>query len=142
MSNRTRRVEKSYRKYRSAPERVPCDFCIVKKGDYNFVSESPSFKVLHNIFPYALWDEQTVTDHLMIVPKQHIDSLKSLKPSQAAEYLAAISEYEHQGYSVYARAPGSLAKSIIHQHTHLIKTEGAPKRVVILIRKPHIMLAR
>ena len=136
---RTRRGEKVYQKH-MAVERPGCEFCQIREGDPQFVKAIKSFKVIHNLFPYAFWDDQRVTDHLLVVPKEHVESLASFDPGQAAEYLALISDYEANGYHVYARALKSISRSVAHQHTHLIKGEGKKLKVVLQVAKPHLLL--
>jgi diadenosine tetraphosphate (Ap4A) HIT family hydrolase len=136
-ATRSRKEEKSYMKYAARLAPTECELCQLKAGDPQFVSESGSFKVIRNIFPYSIWDGQGVMEHMLILPKQHIESLDSLSPDEALEYIKLITEYERQGYDVFARAPGSFMKSVMHQHTHLIKTEGIPRRLLFLIRKPY-----
>jgi len=134
-ATRSRQEEKIYKSHlKTQPE--GCSFCLFKKGDKQFITQSSSFKVIKNIFAYSIWDGQKVSDHLMLVPKKHIENLGSLSPSQAAEFIKLVDRYEKKGYNVYARAPNSLIKSIPHQHTHLIKTKGKPIAFLMLLRRP------
>lgn len=137
---RSRKETKLYNKHRSALDKTRCTFCDIDEHDAEFVREEHGFKVIRNKFPYSIWDSQRVVDHLMIVPVQHTDTLADLTPEQAAYYLKLVGAYEQQGYNLYARAPGSVIKTIVHQHSHLIKTEGAPKKLVFLLRKPYIRI--
>lgn len=130
--------ERVYRKYRKNLAGKDCDFCDVGPHHAQFVGETKSFKIIRNKFPYSTWDVQDVADHLMLVPKKHIDHLAALSPIEAQEYMTIISQYELQGYSVYARAPNSKAKSVVHQHTHFIKTRGPIKRAWFGFQKPYI----
>lgn len=93
---RSRKEVRLHRKYRSKVDKSVCVFCSIKKGDKQFIAETTSFKIIRNSFPYSLWDDQRVVDHLMILPKQHTDSLSDLTASQATEFLRLVSEYEHQ----------------------------------------------
>jgi diadenosine tetraphosphate (Ap4A) HIT family hydrolase len=138
---RTRRRQKLYEKYLANPP-VGCEFCRVNEGDPQFVTATKSFKVIHNRFPYTFWDDQQVADHLLIVPKEHTDSLASFTPEQAVEYLALIGDYEKNGYHVYARAVKSASRTITHQHTHLIKGVGKTQRFVLQITNPHVLITR
>lgn len=83
-----------------------------------------------------MWDGQGVLDHLMIVPKAHTDKLGGLSEQAAIEYLQLIDRYETKGYNLYARAPGSTVKTVVHQHTHLILLDGQDRRFVLALRKP------
>ena len=135
---RSRKEVKLYDKYQATVDKASCSFCHLKESGEQMVLETESFLVVRNLFPYSIWDGQRVVDHLMVVPKRHTDTLSDLSPSQAAEFLKIIGDYEREGYNVYARAPGSHMKSIVHQHTHLIKTAGLPKKFLFLLRKPYI----
>jgi diadenosine tetraphosphate (Ap4A) HIT family hydrolase len=117
-----------------------CTFCIIDKGHEQFVEGTKYFKIIKNRFPYSFWDGQGVSDHLMIVPRQHISSLAELSDNAKVEYVNVLQKYEKQGYNVYARAPQSVMKSIVHQHTHLIKPEGPIKKFVLTLRKPLIRI--
>jgi diadenosine tetraphosphate (Ap4A) HIT family hydrolase len=135
---RSRKEVKAYNKYQATVDKSVCTFCKLQETGEQIIIETPAFLVLRNRFPYSIWDSQQVVDHLMVVPKLHTDSLSELATDAAVEFLKVVSDYEHQGYNVYARAPGSRMKSIVHQHTHLIKTVGSPKKFGFLLRKPYI----
>jgi diadenosine tetraphosphate (Ap4A) HIT family hydrolase len=78
----------------------------------------------------------------MIVPREHISSLSALDDNAKLEYVNILQKYEKRGYNVYARAPQSIMKSIVHQHTHLIKPDGPVKKFVLTLRKPLIRIIR
>lgn len=134
-ATRSRKEVKTYSKYLAIKTKT-CPFCEIDNKSDQFVEETTHFQVLDNIFGYSLWDSQEVEDHLMIVPKQHINSLAKLPKTAAAEYVALLAKYEQKAYSQYSRAPSSVIKSVVHQHTHLIKPKGGPKRFVLLLRSP------
>lgn len=98
-----------------------CQFCAITPGDEQFVSQTEHFKVIRNRFPYAVWDTRPVIEHLMIIPKQHIETLADLTAPESKEFVDQISAYEAAEYNIYARAPRSQMRSVKHQHTHLIK---------------------
>ena len=133
-AQRSRKEELKYRTYRKQTNFDECEFC--KSLPAQEIKTTSLFKVIQNKFPYTIWDGQTVVDHLMIVPKAHTDTVAHFTDDMIADYFKLLQEYEAQGYNVYARAPSSKIKSIAHQHTHLLKTQGHPKRFVLLIRKP------
>ena len=136
---RSRKEVKSYKKYmKDKPGAKGCVFCNVDKGAEQLVLETKYFKLIRNIFGYSLWDSQPVADHLMIVPKKHTDSLNDLPQESAIEFVKLLGEYEAKHYNVYARAPSSAMKTVVHQHTHLIKPSGKPRKLVFLLRKPYI----
>jgi diadenosine tetraphosphate (Ap4A) HIT family hydrolase len=137
---RSRKEEKQYMHYLRDLRPSMCVFCECHLQ--KLVEDGRFFKVIRNIYPYSFWDNYAVDDHLLVVPKWHTDSLANLTGEQAIEFLSLTANFENQGYNVYARAPGSKAKSIYHQHTHLIKTSGNLKKLVLLIRKPYFRLVR
>lgn len=134
-ATRSRKQQKEYHDYLKTLSPNSCVFCetldkqLVKKGKY--------FNIIRNIFAYSIWDGQDVKDHLMIVPQKHIDSVAHFSTRMLPEYHRLMSEYEQAGYNIYARAPASKIKSIVHQHTHLIKTDGDAKGLILLVRKPY-----
>jgi diadenosine tetraphosphate (Ap4A) HIT family hydrolase len=113
-----------------------CVFCAIGSKSPQFVSQTKSFKVIHNLFPYSLWDSQPVMDHLLLVPKLHTDTLSGLSPAAAQEFVELMSSYESSGYSVYARTPQSVIKTVVHQHTHLIRHGETRIRGLFYLRKP------
>ena len=143
MSTRSRKETTTYKKYhRSFHGKKGCVFCEIDSSSDQFVSETNHFKVIDNIFPYSLWDDQDVEDHLMIVPKKHTDTLSDLTPKEAQEYVLTMCSYEKKGYNVWARAPQSSIKSVMHQHTHLIKPGGKTMRFMFYMRKPYFRMRR
>lgn len=140
---RSIREERMYRRYRRDHKGEECPFCGIAKGHEQYVEETRYFKVIRNRIPYSIWDGQGVLEHLMIAPKSHTDRLGSLHARAAVEYIGLIDKYESAGYNVYARAPTSSVKSIVHQHTHLIKLDGKDKRFVLIVHRPlYVRLSR
>lgn len=142
-AQRSRKEELRYKAYVAKQRRLKkadCAFCAIDMNSDQLVRETPHFKVIINIFPYSIWDGEAVDDHLMIVPKKHTDKLGSLPTAAASELLQLIDSYEDEGYNLYARAPGSAIKSIVHQHSHLIKPKGNRKRLIFFSRKPYLRI--
>lgn len=141
---RSRKEEKTYKghiaKLRAEGKQDECPFCPINKGHESFVEAFKYFKVIHNVFPYSVWDGQLVADHLMIVPLKHTAKLGDLPTAAGHEYLKIVDSYEDRGYNLYARAPASVIKSVVHQHTHLIKPTGSRRRFVFFTRKPFIRI--
>src|SRR3990167_6468788 len=138
-ATRSRKEVKNYRKHRKNMQKpAGCTFCLIDKNSDQFISETKYFKVVRNIFGYSLWDSQRVEDHLMIVPKMHTDRLSKLPKKAGVDFLEILGEYEEKCYNIYARAPSSVIKTVVHQHTHLIKPLGKPRRLIFLLRKPYI----
>ncbi len=138
-ATRSNKESKRYKHHQThiEPPSAGCVFCAIGPKDKQFIKQTKHFKLIDNIFPYTLWDSQTVEDHLTISPIQHTDTLSDLTPEAAKDYVTIISDYESLGYSIYARAPGSVTKSIVHQHTHLIKLSGHKVRFLLYLRRPY-----
>lgn len=135
-ASRSNQEERLYKQYRNkAPEDI-CVFCDVKEGHPQFVEQTRFFKIIRNRFPYSIWDGLGVNDHLMAVPKKHVSSLSELPDQAGIEYLQLLSKYERAHYNLYARAPSSNIKSIMHQHTHLLQLDNRKKRIIFLVTKP------
>lgn len=139
---RSRKEDLKYKKYLKSKNKDECVFCPIKRGDDQLKEQLKFFKVIRNIFAYSVWDSQNVEDHLMIVPNEHTDSFSKMTNEQKIEYFDLLNKYEKLGYNIYLRAPNSTIKSIVHQHTHLIKTGGDLKRFVLFIRRPYLRLVR
>lgn len=117
-----------------------CVFCDLTADSPQTIQVTKHFKVVQNIYPYSLWDGQRVEDHVVLIPNQHTDTLSDLNREAALEFVTILGSYESRGYNVYARAPGSNVKTVIHQHTHLIKLYRKHIRGLLFLRKPHIRL--
>lgn len=136
---RTRAVQKRYMAYIDAKSDTKCDFCAFQSGQDQVIAEYNRFFVVKNLFSYDIWDGVDVIDHIMVVPKRHIDSVGHFKADESKEYMAILADYESQNYSFYARAPKNIAKSVVHQHTHLIKLGTKYQKALVYVRKPHIV---
>jgi diadenosine tetraphosphate (Ap4A) HIT family hydrolase len=143
MSTRSKKEEIRYAKHRKEIHtKTECIFCDYKSSDTGFISETKSFKILENLFPYSQWDGQGVLDHVMIIPKKHTDTLSDLSAPEAVEFVDLIGSYESKGYSIYSRAPSSTRKTVVHQHTHLIKLDNNTKKLIFYSKKPHIRILK
>jgi diadenosine tetraphosphate (Ap4A) HIT family hydrolase len=114
----------AYQEYlRSLDQHKDCPFCSIRTGSSHYINETDNFWIIRNRFPYEVWEGQSVLSHLMIVPKNHLLSLKHLSESESKEFILLMADYEHSGYNVYARTASSRTRSIEHQHTHLIQLQ-------------------
>ena len=135
---RSTKLEHAYQRQRHTSRALAgeCPFCVIKKGDPDVVEEATHFWVIRNSAPYSIWDGQGVNDHLLIIPKQHTVKLGSLKGVAAIEFLRLVDTYEELGYNLFARAPISQMKSVVHQHTHLIQPNNKHTNFILYFRKP------
>lgn len=139
-SSRRPKNEKNYINHRRNKQNDGCDFCkLVTDGGDQVVSEQKHCMVIKNLFSYDIWDDCGVIEHLMIIPKKHTDSLSSLTTAERNDYWQTLTDFEDRGYSLYARAPSNGNKSVVHQHTHLIKTDNSRKKWIVHIRRPHVL---
>lgn len=141
------RTRKSTKKYNPSSTRKnlrsgkqACPFCDL--GDREVVAQTSYNVVLKNIHPYQYWEYMKVTDHLMVVPKKHIESLRDLTNKEKVDTIDLIAAYEAKGYNVYAREKDNATKSVPHQHTHLIKTENKRASIVFYLRKPYFLFRK
>ena len=139
-SSRKRGNEKRCTEHRRKNKSSSCDFCrLVETDTSQVVSRHRHCLVIKNLFGYDIWDDRGVEEHLMIIPKRHVDSLADLTDEEMAEYIKIMTKYEKSGYSIYARSPGNTSKSIVHQHTHLIKIDDKSKKWIFYLKKPHVL---
>lgn len=143
MTTRKRKEEKQYQKQRRRRKvNVACTFCVITEGHDEFIEEGEFFKIITNAFRYSYWDEQDVEHQVMLIPKQHVDSIRRLPVEAASEFLEFVGQYEEKGYSIYARPPQSVTKTVQHQHTHLIKTTGKRKNLIVYSKKPFLLFTK
>ena len=143
MSTRSRKNHIVYEKQTKLDkQKRTCHFCAFQSSEEQVISDHKYFWIVKNIFPYDLWDQCGVLDHLMIVPKRHTDTLSHLKKPEQIEYMELVGNYESRGYSVYSRAPGNTRNSVFHLHTHLIKLDNKPKNLVFFNKRPNILLTK
>lgn len=139
-SSRRRGNEKRYIEHRRKNKSSGCDFCrLVETDTSQVVSRHRHCLVIKNLFGYDIWDDHGVEEHLMIIPKRHVDSLANLTDEEMAEYIKILTKYEKLCYSIYARSPGNTSKSIVYQHTHLIKIDDKSKKWIFYLKKPHVL---
>lgn len=139
---RSAKHTKAYRTYLKSLQPDRCVFCHVDEESDQFIEGTTSFIVLKNTFAYSVWDSQAVVDHLIVIPRSHTDNIGGMASEQKVEYVDILEKYERAGYNIYARAPGSNAKTVVHQHTHFIKTAGPLKQFMLSIRKPLVRIVR
>lgn len=142
--HRSRREAKYYDLYLSKLKQQgdPCEFCLIDASDKNFLHETTHFKVIQNMLPYTFWDDHKVQEHLLVIPKQHTDTLSELPEAWAAEYVRLVTRYEKDGYNIYARPPKAKTKSVTHQHTHLIKISDDKAKIVLFSHRPYMRVMK
>lgn len=132
------RYSKNLKKYHAEAITDRCALC--NPNDQLIVEESAHYFVIHNKYPYDIWEHRNVVEHLMVVPKEHKKGLADLPAEAKLAIINAISMFEAKGYDIYARSVQSALRSVSeHQHTHLIKTDDKPASISLYIKKPYIV---
>jgi diadenosine tetraphosphate (Ap4A) HIT family hydrolase len=142
MATRKRKNHLEYARYTHRAKAKDCEFCAFTVDDEQITKDCGEFWLARNIFPYDVWDASKVEDHLLVVPKRHVDSVAHFSASEQVGFMTILAEYESKGYSVYARAPINHMKSVVHQHTHLIKLEPKDKKFMLYLKKPRVLLTK
>lgn len=131
-----RNTVKKYLERRNVSECPFCDAATLAKA----VQETDSAYIVRNLTQYDVWEGHDVVDHLLVVPKRHVRSIKELSEPERLEIIDLIADYEEQNYSVYARGVGSVTRSVEHQHTHLIKMHHKRPKFALYIHKPYFLI--
>lgn len=141
-STRKRSSQKRYTTHLKNSKKSVCEFCNFSADSDQVIEELSLFWIVKNTFGYDVWDGCGVEDHLMIVPKRHVDSIASFSDAESLQYMKELQKYEGLGYSIYSRSAENVTKSVAHQHTHFIKLDNKRKKSLLYIRKPHVMIYR
>lgn len=142
MTTRKRKSETIYTEYKRSAQTGLCAFCQFTSDTDRLVAEYRHFWVVRNIYGYDIWENLDVMEHLMLIPKKHVDSLAKLSMPAQQEYGTLMATYEGSGYSLYARGVKNIAKSIPHQHTHLLQLGLKDKKFYFFLRKPYLLWYR
>jgi histidine triad (HIT) family protein len=104
-----------------------CIFCKIIQGT------APSRKVYENQYVLAFWDIQPrARVHLLVIPKQHVASLKELEnlpvETRAALLSACVKVARDQGildqgFRVITNAGKDASQSVFHLHFHVVGGE-------------------
>jgi diadenosine tetraphosphate (Ap4A) HIT family hydrolase len=121
-----------------------CTFCHEYKTKANVIFENETMFVIPNRVPYDMFEGQRVTDHFMVIPKRHVEAIKGFTEQEIRDQMTVLGAYEKKGYDVYARGVGNIARSVKHQHTHLIKGDNKRKlpRFLLFISKPYLLISK
>lgn len=138
-SNRSRHKQRAYNDHRMETGGV-CEFCEFSPKTPHYIESNKYFWVVENLWGYDIWDDMHVDNHLMIVPKRHIVGLHEFHKQEVELFFKLVRKYEKKGYSLYARAPSDPQKSVIHQHTHLIRLGETRTKFKLHIRRPHVLI--
>ena len=111
----------------TAKPRPDCVFCRIVAGT------APSRKVYEDPYVLAFWDIQPrARVHLLVIPKQHVASLKELDElpveTRAALLSACVKVAKDQGildegFRVISNAGKDASQSVFHLHFHVVGGE-------------------
>jgi len=111
----------------SAKAQVDCIFCKIVAGT------EPSRKVYEDPYVLAFWDiRPRAKVHLLVIPKQHVASLKELEElpveTRAALLSACVKVAREQGilddgFRVITNSGKDASQSVFHLHFHVVGGE-------------------
>ena len=130
---------KTVKKYFDRQKVTECPFC-ASATLARAVKETKSAYIVPNLTFYDVWEGHNVLDHLIVVPKRHVKSMKDLTEAERLEIIDLIADYESQDYSAYARGVGTITRSVEHQHTHLIKLDHKRPKFSLYLHKPYFLI--
>lgn len=136
-----RKTKRSYDAMNKDDARIGgCAFCRKESGIDRAISSDKYSYVIPNRTKYDVFETRAVTEHYMIIPRRHVETLADLTKDEQHSIMKIAGEYEKKGFNVYARGVGSISRSIKHQHTHLIKITNKRSKFYLFIQKPYLVL--
>jgi diadenosine tetraphosphate (Ap4A) HIT family hydrolase len=130
----------NHKKYQQRKKTSGCPFCDPQEIEYRLVEQTEHAYVIPNQTAYEVWEHHKVLEHLMVIPKRHVNHLGELTDAELLDIMRLTAKYEAEGYSVYARGIASPRRSVQHQHTHLIKIDQKQPRISVYMRRPYVMV--
>jgi diadenosine tetraphosphate (Ap4A) HIT family hydrolase len=127
--------------YKSRKLEAGCSFCKAETID-RAIFENELIYVAPNLTKYDLWESHDVSNHLLVIPKRHVELLAEMTEKEKLAVIEFAAKYEAEGYSIYARGKNFINRSVKHQHTHLIKVTNKRPRILLFLRKPYYLLKR
>ena len=124
-------TNKKRRGYTKLCHVTECPFCVLNE---RILFETKTMVVIGNAAPYDWFDNLQVKEHLMVIPKRHVEELNELNKTESKEYFDVLSKYEKKGYSFFSRDNTNNSRSQLHLHTHLIKTGDKADKFILVIR--------
>lgn len=136
-----RKTNLSYRKLSGVDRRRGlCPFCNNESGIDKAIYSNDLIYVIPNRTKYDIFEGREVTEHYMIIPRRHVETMDELSDDERLAIMKVASDYEKQGFNVYARGVGSITRSVKHQHTHLIKITNKPTKLYLYLKKPYFVV--
>ncbi|MCA9345714.1 hypothetical protein KC871_03835 [Candidatus Saccharibacteria bacterium] len=133
------RFKNNYKNYlRYNKHKRACALCAPE--DFTIIEQTEYAVVVVNNYPYDIWEQSVVLEHLMVLPLEHKANLSELSPATQNDIMALLAAYETKGYNIYARSVNNKHRSVAHhQHTHLIKIANDYARASLYIEKPYLL---
>ena len=132
---------KTRKQYENNKKKSGCPFCDAARRE-EILFENDDVFIVHNLTKYDVWELHDVHEHLLVIPKRHVESLKELTDTEKLALTNVIADYESRGYSIYARGVGFARRSVAHQHTHLIKADNKDPKFSLFIKKPYFLIKK
>jgi diadenosine tetraphosphate (Ap4A) HIT family hydrolase len=132
---------KTIHKYKSRQKSEGCPFCAAATVS-GAVFENDLIYIVPNLTQYDLWELHDVEDHLLVIPKRHVEALEDLTSAERLAIIDQAAEYEAKGYNIYARGTGFIKRSVKHQHTHLIKVSNKKPKFSLFLQSPYYLLKK
>ena len=118
-----------------------CTFCD-KQNLAKAVKETDTVYVIPNRVKYDMFEGLRVLDHLLVVPKEHRETVGVFTDKEKQEVMEIIGYYEAQGYHFFGRGKQSITRSVSHQHTHLIKVENKWPFLFMYLHKFNLLISK
>lgn len=132
---------KTAHKYMSCRAAHGCPFCDPATIS-GAIFENEHIYVVPNLTQYDLWELHDVEEHLLVIPKRHVETLGELSSAERLAIMDQAARYEIDGYNVYAKGVGFVKRSVKHQHTHLIKVTNKPPKIAVFLQSPYYLLKK
>lgn len=142
MMNHYNKTWRTYSKViRANKKRTGCPFCTVAENE-KILDSNETMNVVANLVAYDLFEGFRVVDHMLIAPKRHRSSIAEFSDQETVDYMKLVAKYEQLSYSIYSRGVGSAARSLAHQHTHLIKLSQQASSFILFSKKPYLLIEK
>lgn len=137
-----RKTKRTYTKLNHGDRQVSdCGFCTSARAE-RIVAENDTVFIVANRVAYDVFEGYRVLEHLLAIPKAHRTSLDDFTDQERLDMMRLMGQYEREGYNVYSRGVNAAARSVAHQHTHLIKLSQKASTFVLFSQKPYLLIEK
>ena len=137
-----RKTKLTYNKLnRSDKDVVDCGFCTSARNE-QVIAENDTIFIVANRVSYDVFEGYRVLEHLLAIPKAHRTSLNDFTDAERLDMMRLVGQYEAEGYNVYSRGVNTAARSVAHQHTHLIKLSRQASSFMLFTKKPYLLIEK